>query len=105
MTPSRPWMNFKLDSNNKKIKNKNGFVYEGYCIEFLQKLAEKVGFEYEIVLSPDYQKSGFEYGRKNPDGSWSGLIGDLHSGKTDIIVADLTMTSEREEDIGQVSHQ
>lgn len=104
MTPSKPWMNFKLDSKGQRIKDSQGdYIYEGYCIEFLEKLAEKVGFEYEIILSPDYQKSGFEYGRKNPDGSWSGLIGDLYASKTDIIVADLTMTSEREEDIDYVS--
>ena len=104
MTPSKPWMNFKLNSKNQRMKDENGeYIYEGYCIEFLEKLAATVGFEYEIVLSPDYQKSGFEYGRKNPDGSWSGLIGDLYAGKTDIIVADLTMTSEREEDIDYVS--
>ena len=30
-------------------------------------------------------------------GEWNGLIGDLAKGETDIIVADLTMTSEREE--------
>ena len=30
-------------------------------------------------------------------GEWSGLVGDLVSGRLDIVVAPMTMTSEREE--------
>ena len=44
------------------------------------------------------------YGVKDEaTGEWSGLIGDLAKGETDIVVADLTMTSEREEVIDFVS--
>ena len=38
-----------------------------------------------------------------PNGSWSGLVGDLISGEIDISVATLTMTTEREEVIDFVS--
>ena len=43
-----------------------------------------------------YKKSK-GYGSKNPDGTWSGVIGDLVKGEIDIVVAGMTMTSEREE--------
>ena len=33
----------------------------------------------------------YEYGKKLPDGSWSGLVGDLTSGNIDLVVADMTM--------------
>ncbi len=55
------------------------------------------------MLSSDYQKAGWEYGRKLNDSKWSGLVGDLVSGKIDVIFADLTMTSQREEVIDYVS--
>ena len=45
----------------------------------------------------------YEYGKKLPDGTWSGLIGDLTSGNIDLVVADITMTSEREEIIDYIS--
>ena len=38
-----------------------------------------------------------------PNGSWSGLVGDLIYGEIDISVATLTMTTEREEVIDFVS--
>ena len=43
-----------------------------------------------------YKKSE-GYGSKNPDGTWSGVIGDLVKGEIDIAVAGMTMTNEREE--------
>ena len=44
------------------------------------------------------------YGKKeSSSGEWDGLIGDLARGETDLVVADLTMTSEREEVIDFVS--
>ena len=56
------------------------------------EMAKLMDFEFEIVPSDRNQ-----YGKKNPDGSWTGVVGDLISGKIDISVATLTMTTEREE--------
>ena len=64
----------------------------GYCVDLLMELAKIMDFEYEIVPSDRNQ-----YGKKNPDGSWTGVVGDLISGEIDISVATLTMTTEREE--------
>ena len=107
MTPSPPWMFFQMDEKDgkkqRKIDSEGNFVFGGYCVDLLAKIAEKIGFEYEIVLSSDWEKAGYEYGKLYENGSWSGLVGDLASGNIDLVVADLTMTSEREESIDYVS--
>ena len=70
-------------------------VLAGYCINMIGKMAQEMSFDYEVVLPSDGSN---DFGRRNADtGVWSGLIGDLVSGKVDIAVAPMTMTSEREE--------
>ena len=71
---------------------------KGYCVDLLMELASKMNFEYEIIPAAKNQ-----YGYKMPNGSWTGLVGDLISGEIDISVATLTMTTEREEVIDFVS--
>ncbi|XP_068205985.1 ionotropic receptor 25a-like isoform X1 [Palaemon carinicauda] len=72
--------------------------YEGYCMSLAQRLAEGMEFDFQFVLPEDSQ-----YGARQKNGSWNGLVGDLAKGLTDIIVAPLTMTSEREEVIDFVA--
>nr|APZ81411.1 ionotropic receptor 8a [Adelphocoris lineolatus] len=79
-----------------KLDDKGNEVWEGYCIDLINRLAEDMDFDYELTTS-------YNFGRKLPNGSWDGLIGDLASGRVDIIVAALTMTSEREEVIDFVA--
>ena len=67
-------------------------ILHGYCIDFIQKLSEKLNFDYEIILP----KHG-TFGEILPTGKWDGLVGDLVSGQTDIAIAAMKMTSEREE--------
>ena len=58
-------------------------------------------FDYEVTLPSDGSN---DFGKKNVDtGEWSGLIGDLIAGDIDMIVAPMTMTSEREEVIDFVA--
>ena len=70
----------------------------GYCINLLERLAQGMDFDYEIVAADNN-----EYGKKRADGTWSGVVGDLISGEIDISVAALTMTTEREEVIDFVA--
>ncbi|XP_075214966.1 ionotropic receptor 25a-like [Lycorma delicatula] len=87
-----PWTYPSRDLLTGKVRrDSNGAeIWEGYCIDFTKRLAKDMNFDYELVVNN-------KFGTRAPDGSWDGLIGDLSAGKTDIIMASLTMTSEREE--------
>ncbi|XP_017892674.1 ionotropic receptor 25a [Ceratina calcarata] len=99
-TPSIPWMMPMMDpKTNKQMRNEHGReMWEGYCIDFIKKLSEEMQFDYDLVIPQDRQ-----FGKKLPNGQWDGLIGDLAKGETDIVIAALTMTSEREEVIDFVA--
>ena len=100
MVESIPWLYRKVDPETGGVVDKDGNpVYEGYCMELLSRIAEKLNFAFEVVVAPRGM-----YGKKEESsGRWDGLIGDLARGDTDLVVADLTMTSEREEVIDFVS--
>lgn len=75
-----------LDSNGKPL-------WEGFCIDFIETLAEKLNFDYELI---DPVKGKF--GKRDLDtGKWDGIVGDLVTGETDFAVTALKMYSEREE--------
>nr|QEI46862.1 ionotropic receptor 8a [Galleria mellonella] len=95
-----PWTLPKIDpESGEPMLNEDGQpIYEGYCIDLIAKLSETMNFEYEIVTP----KSG-TFGMKLPNGSWDGIVGDLVRGETDLAVAALTMTAEREEVIDFVA--
>uniref|UniRef100_UPI00398E7E5A glutamate receptor U1-like isoform X1 n=2 Tax=Pristiophorus japonicus TaxID=55135 RepID=UPI00398E7E5A len=69
--------------------------FEGFCIDLLQLLAERLKFRYEINLVKD----GF-YGRKLQNGRWNGMLGELINEEADIAIAPLTITRMREETFG-----
>ncbi|XP_033150369.1 LOW QUALITY PROTEIN: ionotropic receptor 25a [Drosophila busckii] len=91
---SVPWSYFRRKPNTGElVLNRQGKpVWEGYCIDFMKRLSEKLNFDYEIVAP---QKG--HMGERNELGEWDGVIGDLVSGETDIAIAALKMYSEREE--------
>lgn len=75
------------------VDNKGKPLWEGYCIDLIQKLSEKMNFDYEIVAP-----TNGTFGDRNPKtGKWDGLVGDLVTGEIDFAVAALKMYSEREE--------
>ena len=41
----------------------------------LEEIAEKLDFKYELYLTPDNN-----YGGKNLDGGWNGLVGEVYYG-------------------------
>ncbi|CAG2055700.1 unnamed protein product, partial [Timema podura] len=95
-----PWSYLKRDPNSGEVmKDDQGKdIWEGYCLDLLKVLAESLKFDYEIVAP----KNG-KFGSRLPDGTWDGMVGDLAMGETDMIIAPLTMTSEREEVIDFVA--
>ncbi|KAK7495314.1 hypothetical protein BaRGS_00013496, partial [Batillaria attramentaria] len=76
-----------VDSGQPKICGHN---LEGYCIDLLRMVAERVDFDYCIKMNPTNI-----YG-SNINGSWNGMIGELVRGTKDIAIAPLTITEERE---------
>ncbi|XP_030642618.1 glutamate receptor ionotropic, delta-1 isoform X1 [Chanos chanos] len=65
--------------------------YKGFSIDVLDALAKLLGFKYEI-----YQVADGKYGSPLPNGSWSGMIGELISKRADLAVSAITITPERE---------
>ncbi|XP_012936818.1 glutamate receptor ionotropic, kainate 2 [Aplysia californica] len=66
--------------------------YEGFCIDFAAELSKIVGFKYKIELVPDNN-----YGTKNADGEWDGIVRELIDRRADLAIAPLTITYMREQ--------
>ncbi|XP_069941255.1 ionotropic receptor 25a isoform X1 [Cherax quadricarinatus] len=96
---ARPWMSAKSGSPMMTQGSASDpLLYEGYCVELATRLSQQMNFDFEFKFPADGQ-----YGSRQKNGSWNGLVGDLSNGVTDMIVAPLTMTSEREEVIDFVA--
>lgn len=80
---------------NPFIMAKSTGGLEGYCIDLLQLLAERLKFRYDIKLVKD----GF-YGSKLGNGRWTGMLGELMSEEADVAIAPLTITRMREAEFG-----
>uniref|UniRef100_A0A8C6X5S1 Glutamate receptor n=1 Tax=Naja naja TaxID=35670 RepID=A0A8C6X5S1_NAJNA len=65
--------------------------YEGFCVDMLHELADILKFRFHIKLVDD----GL-YGAPEPNGSWTGMVGELINRKADLAVAAFTITAERE---------
>ncbi|EDW00137.1 ionotropic receptor 25a [Drosophila grimshawi] len=91
---SLPWSYYRRDPNSGELlRTPTGApIWEGFCIDFIEALANMLNFDYELVAP---QKG--HMGERNEQGEWDGVIGDLVSGETDFAIAALKMYSEREE--------
>lgn len=99
--PTTPWAYIKTDENGRVIKDAAGRPsLAGYCVDMVEQLSQKMHFDYELILPTDGSNS---YGKKDENGQWNGVVGDLVNGEIDIAVAGMTMTSEREEVIDFVA--
>lgn len=100
VTESVPYTFYKRDPRTKEVllDANNRPIYEGYCIDLIDEIARRMNFSYELV-----EPSSGKFGDRLNDGSFDGLVGDLIKGETDLIVAALKMTAEREELIDFVS--
>merc|ERR1712002_445158 len=65
--------------------------YEGLLVDLLTELSINLGFTYTLEPVSDHG-----YGRRNEDGSWTGMIGEVINGKADMAVGDITITEMRE---------
>lgn len=80
----------------KKLSGRNGSVPTelkkccyGYCIDLLEKLAEDMGFTFDLYIVGDGKYGGFKNGR------WTGLVGDLLSGAAHLAVTSFSINSAR----------
>ncbi|GFQ82083.1 uncharacterized protein TNCT_499721 [Trichonephila clavata] len=62
--------------------------------KLLQCLAEKLNFEYEVILSPDNQ-----WGSRNENGTWNGIVGLVQNVKAGFAMPVLGITEERMKDL------
>lgn len=51
---------------------RSGQEFEGFCVDMLNEIAEKVGFQYAIELVPDGK-----YGAPDKEGNWNGMVRQL----------------------------
>ncbi|CAC5375410.1 unnamed protein product [Mytilus coruscus] len=65
--------------------------YTGFSMDILQELANELNFTYELTSPPDGQ-----WGTETPNGSWTGLVGQLQQRDVDIVAAPLTIQTDRE---------
>ncbi|XP_065066326.1 glutamate receptor 3-like isoform X2 [Rhopilema esculentum] len=64
--------------------------FSGFCKDILDKLAEDLNFQYDI-LEPTP-----EFGKRRQNMSWSGMVGELIKKEADIAIGPLLVTSDRE---------
>ncbi|XP_054720355.1 glutamate receptor ionotropic, kainate 2-like isoform X2 [Uloborus diversus] len=78
-----------LRESSKQMKGNDR--YEGYGIDLLNALADRLHFTYEIHPVKDSK-----YGKEDPvTGKWDGMVGEVVYGEADLAVADLTINSAR----------
>ncbi|XP_071329786.1 glutamate receptor ionotropic, NMDA 3B-like [Trachinotus anak] len=61
----------------------------GYCIDLLEKLAEDLGFEFDLYIVGDGKYGAWKGGR------WTGLVGDLLNGLAEMAVTSFSINSAR----------
>jgi ABC-type amino acid transport substrate-binding protein len=77
----------KENSSNLKGNDK----YYGYCVDLTQRLSEMLNFTYELRPVKDNN-----FGAKDANGNWNGMVGELVREEADMAVAPLTISSQRE---------
>lgn len=77
ITEAIPWTYMKTDPHTgETMIDENGNpIWEGYCIDMIQRLAEDLDFDYELVVP----KKG-TFGKRIAYNKWDGLVGDLMTG-------------------------
>lgn len=77
------------EAADKKSGNEQ---FEGYGVDLVEELSKILQFKYKFQLVKDRA-----YGVKNDKGEWNGMIGEVMRADADMAIADLTITSKREE--------
>uniref|UniRef100_A0A6G1S9T4 Glutamate receptor, ionotropic kainate 2 n=1 Tax=Aceria tosichella TaxID=561515 RepID=A0A6G1S9T4_9ACAR len=89
---TQPYFMLKSTPN----KQEGNDQYEGYAVDLIHELSRIVGFKYKFKEVTDL-KYGVREVKPNGTVTWNGIIGEILSGVADLAIADLTITSSREE--------
>lgn len=81
-----------MNKQTTKIETGNG-RYEGYAIDLIDELSRLVGFDYMFKEVDDGKYGKFDEEKKE----WNGMIREVMIGKADLAIADLSITSSRED--------
>ncbi|KAH9488370.1 Glutamate receptor ionotropic, NMDA 2B [Bulinus truncatus] len=82
---------FLRDSYNRRLSESTvERCCTGLSIEFLHRLSVALNFDFNLYEVADYQ-----WGSKNVDGSWNGMVGDLIQGKADMALASMTIDEDK----------
>jgi len=71
----------------------SGERYEGFLVDMLKELSTMLGFTFTIQDNLDGKYGQYDY----VGGTWNGMISEVINGTADIALADMTITSTREE--------
>lgn len=78
-----------LQSGNNTVPTELKKCCYGYCIDLLEKLAEDLGFDFDLYIVGDGKYGAYKNGR------WTGLVGDLLSGAAQLAVTSFSINSAR----------
>lgn len=84
---AKPYMMLKEGHENLPDDEK----FEGYCVDLLNAIANKLGFKYTIGLVKDGN-----YGSCNTRGECNGMIRELQERVADLAITDFTITATRQ---------
>uniref|UniRef100_A0A8D9ERV8 Glutamate receptor 1 n=1 Tax=Cacopsylla melanoneura TaxID=428564 RepID=A0A8D9ERV8_9HEMI len=86
---SSPYI-MRKDSSEKLVGNDQ---FEGYSVDLINEISKILGFNYTLKLVPDGR-----YGSLNRQtNEWDGMVRELLDQKADLVLADLTITYDREQ--------
>lgn len=85
--------------NDSASEEYESFCCRGYCIDLLKELSKNLSFVYTLHLVTDNKYGSIEKEGDEKQKRWDGMIGELLSGQADMIIAPLTISPERAEDI------
>uniref|UniRef100_A0A3Q1CUA0 Glutamate receptor n=1 Tax=Amphiprion ocellaris TaxID=80972 RepID=A0A3Q1CUA0_AMPOC len=77
------------DGNSSFLPTDYSKCCYGYCIDLLEKLSEDMGFEFDLYIVGDGKYGAWKGGR------WTGLVGDILNGLTDMAVTSFSINSAR----------
>ncbi|KAL4230944.1 Glutamate receptor 2 [Mactra antiquata] len=86
-----PYMMYKDEETKKRQPRCGKENFIGFCPDLAKKIASIVNINYDICVVKD-----LKYGERLDNDTWNGIIGELTRDETDLAIAPITITSERE---------